>query len=134
MAWCLGKNRDNFTFTLPKKCNRSSSVNIGTRQRARLLGFDPRQGQGNFLFATASRLALSHTQPPRQSVPGVKWPGREADHSPPSSAEIMNAWSYISTSSVPLRGVVFNYAMNTTPLPHHPLFRNNKHFAPHGNT
>jgi hypothetical protein len=33
------------------------------------------------------------TQPPIQWVPGtlslgVKWPGREADHSPPSSAEV----------------------------------------------
>jgi hypothetical protein len=27
----------------------------------------------------------------------VKRPGREADHSPPSSAEIENAWSYTST-------------------------------------
>jgi len=35
-------------------------------------------------------------------VPGalslrVKWPGREADHSPSSSAEVKNAWSYTST-------------------------------------
>jgi len=29
--------------------------------------------------------------------PGVKRPGREADHSPPSSAEVKNAWSYTST-------------------------------------
>jgi hypothetical protein len=28
---------------------------------------------------------------------GVKWPGSEADHSLPSSADIKNAWSYIST-------------------------------------
>jgi hypothetical protein len=28
---------------------------------------------------------------------GVKWPGPEADHSPPSSAEVKNAWSYTST-------------------------------------
>jgi hypothetical protein len=41
----------------------------------------------------ASRTALVPTQPPIQWVPealalGVKWPGREADHSPPSSAEV----------------------------------------------
>jgi len=29
--------------------------------------------------------------------PGVKWPVREADHPLPSSAEVNNAWSYIST-------------------------------------
>jgi hypothetical protein len=28
---------------------------------------------------------------------GIKRPGREADHSPPSSAEVKNAWSYNST-------------------------------------
>jgi hypothetical protein len=28
---------------------------------------------------------------------GVKPPGREADNSPPSSAEVKNAWSYTST-------------------------------------
>jgi hypothetical protein len=26
--------------------------------------------------------------------PGVKLPEREADHSPPSSAEVKNVWSY----------------------------------------
>jgi hypothetical protein len=39
------------------------------------------------------------------SFPGVKRPGREADHSPPSSAEVKNSWSY--TSTPPIRhGVV----------------------------
>jgi hypothetical protein len=28
---------------------------------------------------------------------GVKRPGREADHSPPSSSDVKNAWSYTST-------------------------------------
>jgi hypothetical protein len=27
---------------------------------------------------------------------GVKPPGREADHSPPSNAEVKNVWSYTS--------------------------------------
>jgi hypothetical protein len=45
------------------------------------------------LFTTASRTALEPTQPPMQWVPGalslgVKRQGREADHSPPSSAEV----------------------------------------------
>jgi hypothetical protein len=39
-----------------------------------------------------SKLALLLTEPPMQWVPGalslgVKWPGREANHSPPSSAD-----------------------------------------------
>jgi hypothetical protein len=33
-------------------------------------------------------------------LPGVKRPGRVADHSLPSSAEIKSAWSYISTHSL----------------------------------
>jgi hypothetical protein len=50
-------------------------------------------GLGIFLFTIASRTALGPTQPPTQWLPGdlslsVKGPGREADHSPPSSAEI----------------------------------------------
>jgi hypothetical protein len=44
---------------------------------------------------TASRPALGPTQPPIQWVKralslGIKWPGREADHSPPCSAEVKN--------------------------------------------
>jgi hypothetical protein len=31
------------------------------------------------------------------SFPGGKAAGHEADHSPPSSAEVKNAWSYTST-------------------------------------
>jgi hypothetical protein len=56
----------------------------------------------NFLFSTSSRPALGPTQPPIQWVsgvlyPGVKRPGREADHSPPVSAEVKKMWIYTST-------------------------------------
>jgi hypothetical protein len=58
-----------------------------------VLRFDYRRGLGIFLFTTASRTALGPIQPPIQWVPGalslrVKRPGREADHSPQSSAEV----------------------------------------------
>jgi len=51
---------------------------------------------GCFLIANVYRLALRPTQLPIQWVPGaltqrVKWPGYEADHSPPSSAEVMSS-------------------------------------------
>jgi hypothetical protein len=59
-----------------------------------VLGFDSQRGLGIFLFTTAvSRTALGPTRTPIQWVPGalslgVKRPGIEADHSPPSSAEV----------------------------------------------
>jgi hypothetical protein len=34
--------------------------------------------------------------------------GREADHSPPPSAEVKNAWSYTSTPPVGFHGVVLS--------------------------
>jgi hypothetical protein len=82
--------------------SRNNSVSIATRLRAGRPGFDFQRGQGTFLFATALRSALGSTQLPIQCVSGalslgVKWPGREADHSFPSSADVKNAWSYIST-------------------------------------
>jgi len=66
-------------------------------------GFESLQGLGIFLFTTASRTALETTQPPIQWVPprapflGVKQPVHEADHLPPSSAEVKNALIYTST-------------------------------------
>jgi hypothetical protein len=67
-----------------------------------VLGFDSRWRLGIFLSTTASKTALGPTQPPIQWVPwalslGVKRPGREADHSPPSNAEVKNECSYTST-------------------------------------
>jgi hypothetical protein len=38
----------------------------------------------------------------------VKRLGHEADYSPPSSAEVKNAWSYNSTPPIRLHGVVFS--------------------------
>jgi len=59
------------------------------------------------LPATASRLALGPIQWLQGFFPlGVKRPGREADHSPPSVAEIKNAWSYIFILPVSFHGVV----------------------------
>jgi hypothetical protein len=84
--------------------SRGSSVGIATGY-----GLDDRcsearfpTGAGNFPFIAVSRPALGPNQPPIQWIPGgavflgIKQPGREADHSPPSIADV-NAWSYIST-------------------------------------
>jgi hypothetical protein len=50
--------------------------------------------------------------PPSQWVaealsPGIKRPGRDADHSPPPSAEVKNTWRYTSTPLL-LDGVVLS--------------------------
>jgi hypothetical protein len=60
-------------------------------------------GRGRiFLFPTSSRPVLGPSQPPIQWVLGVlslgvKRPAREADHSPPTSAEVKKTWISIST-------------------------------------
>jgi hypothetical protein len=56
----------------------------------------------NFLFPAASRPAEGLTQPPIQCVWGppcsrLKRQGREADHSPSTSAQIKIIWIYAST-------------------------------------
>jgi hypothetical protein len=63
----------------------------------RVLGFNSWWGLGVFLFITVYRTALGPIQPPIQWIPGVlslgvKWPGHETVCSPPSSAEVKNAW------------------------------------------
>jgi hypothetical protein len=56
-----------------------------------------------FFFSTSPRLTLRPTQSPIKWVlevlpPGVKRLVREADHSPPTGAEIKETWIYASTS------------------------------------
>jgi hypothetical protein len=109
--------------------SKDSSVRIVSRLWAEWLGFNTCQRQGILLFATASRPVMVPTQPPVQWVlgalswgGGVKKPVHEADHSPPSSVEVKNAWSYMSTApyifmawclvkhKICLHGVVLSWA------------------------
>jgi hypothetical protein len=94
-------------LVLNMTCHWVTRINAGT--------FLQHSGRGLriFLFTTASRTALEPTQSPIQWVPeafslGVKRPGREADHSPPSSAEVKNVWGYTSTLPIHLNGVVLS--------------------------
>jgi hypothetical protein len=86
-----------------------------------VLGFGSRRGLGIFLFTTASRTAMGPTQPPIQWVPkvlslGVKRPGLEADHSPPSSAEVKESVElYLHSPSRPSwRGAQLSHRDNFT--------------------
>jgi len=65
-------------------------------------GFVSMLGQGFFHFDTISGPPLGPTHRNIQCAPGffpprLRWPRHEADHSPPSSADIKDAWSYTST-------------------------------------
>jgi hypothetical protein len=63
---------------------------------------------------TVSRTALGPTQSPIQWVPGAlslgaKRPGREADHSPPSSAEVKECVRLYLHSPIRLHDVVLSH-------------------------
>jgi hypothetical protein len=62
--------------------SRDSSVDVET-------DYGP-HGYSSILFFTGFRPALGPTQPLIQWLPGVKRQRREADHSPPTSAEVKN--------------------------------------------
>jgi hypothetical protein len=82
---------------------RGSSVSMVTRLRAGRPGLISRYREEVFLFATvvfnigSGANPVSYPVGTRTPSPGVKWPGRKADHSRPSSADVKNAWSYTST-------------------------------------
>jgi hypothetical protein len=74
----------------------------------RAIGVRSLAGQRIFPLASVSRPALGPTQPPVQWVPGVLSPGvkvqlgRDADHSPPSSAKVENEWElYLLSPQAP---------------------------------
>jgi hypothetical protein len=69
-------------------------------------------------FPHLSRPAPGHTQPPVQWVPGLsrgqRRPGRDADHTPPSSAEVKKELSYTSTHPVGPPGPVTGFPLSFT--------------------
>jgi hypothetical protein len=80
--------------------------------------FDSQQGQGFFLWHHAQTSPGPHPSLYPfgfgASFPGINLPGRQADHTPPSVAEVKNAWSCTSIVSS-FHGVVCNL------YPHHLL-------------
>jgi hypothetical protein len=95
------------SFVSIKLRNRDSSVIERWATSWMIGGSSPGRGWVIFLSTTASRPALGPTPPPIQWVLAapsldVKRPGREADHSPPSSVEVNNAWSYTPTPTISL--------------------------------
>jgi hypothetical protein len=69
------------------------------------------QGQDFSLCHPIQTDCRAHPAPLRGSRGwGVKQPEHEADHSPPCSAEVQNAWSYTTTPPIHLYGVVLSQA------------------------
>jgi hypothetical protein len=78
-------------------------------------GRDSVSGKGKiFLLSIAYRLALGSSVQTGSGVhqvsypmdtgalsPGVKWPGRDADHSPPSSAEVKKGGALLPLPPMP---------------------------------
>jgi hypothetical protein len=118
-SWCGAQSTEKTFFyfmlcycTITK--SRDSSVGI-----ALVYGLDNWGSRVRFP-AGAGNFSLHHrgqnggpTPPPIQRVIGaaslgVERPGHEADHSPPSSAEVKSAWIYTSTPPIRLHGVVLS--------------------------
>jgi hypothetical protein len=79
----------------------------------RMVGVPFTTGAENSLFDTLTRPALGLAQPPIQWAPGalslgVTRPGREADHSPPSSADVQEYVELYLHSPKRLRGVMLS--------------------------
>jgi hypothetical protein len=77
---------------------------------------------GNFSLHQRVSNSLGPTQPPIQWVPGalslgVKRPGREADHSPSSSAEVKDWVELYLHSPIHLHGVVLSYKKHRDNFP-----------------
>jgi hypothetical protein len=86
---------------------RSNSVGIVTRLLTKRPDFDSRQEhRDTYLFATASSLVTNEKR--GTLFPEEKRLGREADYSPPSSAEVKNAWRHTSTPPIRLHDVALN--------------------------
>jgi len=95
-------------FGIPKEYHlcwtRSSVAFIETKLHAGQPGVQILIGTGDCLsFPKTPDQLWGHIQPPIQWAPvflATKRPGREINHSPPFNTEVVNAWSYTSTSSI----------------------------------
>jgi hypothetical protein len=103
---------------------RDSAVGMATGYRLDGRGFGFRALVGSRIFSSPRRpdrlwgppSLLSNGVPGALSQ-GAKQQGREADHSPPTSAEVKKTWSYTSTPTVSFNGVVLNWLSTRTSLP-----------------
>jgi hypothetical protein len=102
---------DNFTFTFIIISSIGIALGYGQDDRGSRVRFPA--GAGNFSLHHRVQNGSGPTQPPIQWEPGalslgVKRPGREADHSTPSSAELKEWVDLYLHSPIRLHGVVLS--------------------------
>jgi hypothetical protein len=93
-----------YFWELDINVSRDSVVGLANRYWLddRGVGIPSPGGVKNFHLSMSLRLVLESIQPSIHWIPGapsagVKLPGREADHSSSSSAEVKKTWVYTST-------------------------------------
>jgi hypothetical protein len=112
-AWCLVKAQGQLyrLHLLDTSSGYLSGIALGYELDDR--GVRVLAGAGNFSLHHRVQTG-SGAHPPSYpmgtmgSFPGIKRQGRVADHSPPSSAEVKNAWSYTFTPPIRLHGMVLS--------------------------
>jgi hypothetical protein len=94
--------------------SQDSAVGIATGYVLDDLGVRVRVPVGSRIFSSPNRPDRLWGPPNLLSngYRGVTRPGREANHSPPASAEVKEMWIYTSTPPIRLYGVVLN-SLNT---------------------
>lgn len=74
-----------------------------------VLGLNPGRDKKILLFSKTFSPGLEYTQLPIKCVPGffpgLKWQGRETDHSPAKSAAVRNVWSWTTTPLPPCNSI-----------------------------
>jgi hypothetical protein len=98
-------NITRFSFSLPYfGAGIAQSVcRLDTCRTAERSDFESRKGQDFSPFPVvqtgSGAHSASYTVGIGGSFPGIKQPGSEADHSPPTSTDVKNPWIYTTTST-----------------------------------